>query len=74
MNIYTEQKISPSGKLNKEDLKSLSINLVKFAAPGISVFFAQLAMKVDIKAAALVALLVLYGSLSDFFSKLNTGK
>lgn len=74
MNIMTEQKVSPKGKLNVEDLKGIGINVLKFTAPALGVFFAQLAVGVDWKAATLVALLALYGLLADFFKTLNTGK
>lgn len=64
---------SISGELNKTEWKQYLINTLKFTAPGLSVFFAQLALKVDWKAALLTAILVLYGNLSDFFKKLNSG-
>lgn len=72
--IYTTAKVSPKGKLNLGDLKSLGNNVIKFTAPALGVFFAQLALGVDPKAAALVALYILYGLLADFFKKLNDAK
>lgn len=74
INLYTTQKISPVGKLNKEDLKKMGWNLVIFVAPTLGIFFAQLAIGVDWKAAMLVASLALYQTLADFFKKLNMGK
>lgn len=44
-------------------------NILKFTAPALAVFFGQLALGVEPKAAALVALLGLYGALSDLFKK-----
>lgn len=71
---FTEAKVSPKGKLNAADLKSLGSNILKFSAPALAVFFAQLALKVEWKAASLVALYVLYGLLADYFKKLNDAK
>lgn len=53
-------------KLNK---KKFLNNLLKFTAPIASIFFAQMAMGTDIKAAGLVALYAAYGALSDYLSK-----
>ena len=71
---FTEAKVSPKGTLNAADLKALGSNIFRFSAPALGVFFAQLALKVEWKAASLVALYILYGLLSDYFKKLNTGK
>jgi len=65
---------SISGKLNKEELKGYLKNTLRFTAPSLAVFFGQLALGVDWKAASLVALLTLYTNLSDYFKKLNQGK
>ncbi|MDO8554362.1 MAG: hypothetical protein Q7S22_06135 [Candidatus Micrarchaeota archaeon] len=74
MELYTTAKVSPKGKLNIEDFKNIGVNILKFTAPALGVFFAQLAMGVEIKAAALVAAFALYALLSDFFKKFNDGK
>jgi len=58
-------------KLTKTKYKKWAKNLLKFTAPALAVFFGQLALKVDYKAAALVALLALYGLMADYFKKLN---
>jgi len=50
------------------------INILKFTAPALVVFFTQLALKVDWRAAAAVGLLTLYGALADFFRKYNESK
>ena len=71
MQIYTKSKVSPKGKLNRADISSLVLNIIKFTAPATAVLFAQLAMGVELKAAGLVALFILYGLLADFFKKLN---
>jgi hypothetical protein len=64
--------ISPAGFISKDELKKWAKNLFKFTAPTLAVFFTQLAMGVDIKAAALVASLAFYGSAADFWSKYNS--
>jgi hypothetical protein len=69
--ILTDKKVSPVGKLNREDLEKLFNNFIRFVAPTIAIYFAQLAMGVHWKAAGMVASLALYQALSDFFKKLN---
>lgn len=66
--------ISVSGKLNKTEWKQYLENTLQFTAPGLAVFFGQLAVGVDWRIALSTAALVLYGNLSDFFNKLNQGK
>lgn len=44
-------------------------NMMIFTAPALGIFFGQLAAGVDIKIAASVGLLALYGVLADFFAK-----
>lgn len=56
-------------KLKNLEWNKWGMNLVKFTFPALGVFFGQLAMKVDPKAAILVALLAFYGTLADFFKK-----
>lgn len=58
---------------NKDQLKKWGKNLLKFTAPTLVVFFAQLATGVEWEAAFLVALLALYGALADYFKKLSEG-
>ena len=53
-------KPSKKNELSKSDLILWSQNLLKFTAPGLAVFFSQLAMGVNLKAAGLVALLDLF--------------
>ncbi len=65
---------SKPNQLNKTDLIRWANNLLKFTAPTLAIFFGQLAIGVEPKAAALVALLGLYGALSDLFSKYKEGK
>ncbi len=74
MKLITTKKVSPKGQLNKEDLQKWGINLLKFTAPALAVFFGQLQMGVHWKPATLLALLILYGSLADLFKKINQGK
>lgn len=47
-------------------------NLLRFTAPALAIFFAQLALGVDWKAAGLVALYSLYALISDYLKKLNS--
>lgn len=58
-------------KAQKTALKKWGINLLKFTAPILAIFFAQLSQGVEVKMAALVALYALYGALSDFFHKIK---
>lgn len=71
--IFTTAKVSPSGKLNKEDLKRWGWNLLVFTAPALAIFFGQLAAGVDWKIAGSVALLAFYGALADILKKLKDG-
>lgn len=56
-------------KLSKAQEKKFLNNLCKFSAPAFAVFFGQLALKVPVREAGLVALLALYGLASDYFKK-----
>jgi len=47
------------------------LNLLRYTAPILAIFFAQLAAGVDIKAAAMVAVFALYAAISDFMSKVK---
>lgn len=58
-------------KERKEAIKKYLINLLKFTAPTLSVFFGQLALGVDLKMAMPVALVALWGALADYFKKLK---
>ena len=58
-------------KLSTEQRSKFLKNLLKFTAPGLAVVFSQLALGADTKVALLAGLLVLYGAMSDFFSKLK---
>lgn len=58
--------------LTQDDLREWSINLLKFTAPMLAVFFYQLANGVPLKDAAWVALIALYGALANLFSKWST--
>ncbi len=70
----TEAKTSVSGFLNKEDIKAIAKNALKFSLPAVIVFFGQLQLGVAIKPALLVAALTLYGLIVDYLKKLNDGK
>jgi len=58
-------------KARKESLKKWGINLLKFTAPILAIFFGQLALKVDWRAAGMIALYALYAALSDLFKKIK---
>lgn len=55
--------------MTKTDREKFLRNVLKFTAPALAVFFAQLALGVEWRAAGLVALLTLYGLLADFFKR-----
>ena len=56
---------------DEKELKKFLLNLIKYTAPCLAVFFGQLALGVEPKAAGLVALYTLYALLSDYFKKLG---
>lgn len=56
-------------EMPKDQYKAWAKNLLKFTAPALAVFFGQLALGVDPRAALAVAILALYGALSDLFKK-----
>lgn len=58
-------------QMPNEQWKAWAKNLLKFTAPALAVFFGQLALGVDPRAALAVALLALYGAASDLFKKIN---
>lgn len=55
-------------KANKEKFLK---NLLKFTAPGLAVFFAQLALGAKPEVAWATAVLVFWGVLSDLFKKIK---
>jgi len=55
----------------KTALKKYLMNLLKFTAPMLAVFFLQLSQGVDIKMASGVAVVALWGALADFFKKIK---
>jgi len=61
--------VSPKNELIPQDVKKFWVNLLKFTAPIVAIFFAQLQMGTSREAAALVALYAFYGMLADLFSK-----
>ena len=54
--------------------EKLGKNLLMFTAPALVVFFSELALKIDWRAAAGVALITLYGVIADFLKKYSTSK
>lgn len=56
---------------DKETLQKFLMNILLFTAPSLAAFFGQLAVGVDWKIAAGVALLALWGLLADYFKKIK---
>lgn len=69
--VRTTVVVSPAWTLNMDDLKSWAINFVIFVAPTLAIFFTLLAKGVYWETALPVALLALYQSLADLFTKLK---
>lgn len=61
--------ISKARSLNLAALKLWGMNLLKFVAPTLAIFFGLLAQGVELKMALPVALLAFYQALSDLFGK-----
>lgn len=57
--------------LTPEQTQKFLKNALKFFAPGIAIFFTQLQMGASYQVAMTTALLVCYGLLADYFSKLE---
>ena len=68
---YKLNKIMDNLRLNKEETKKWLKNLLVFTSPILGIFFAQLALGVELKKAFLVALLAFYGMVADYFKKLK---
>ena len=58
-------------RLSSKEWQNFAKNLLKFTAPVLTIFFAQLAMGVEIKKAGLVGLYALYALVSDYLSKIK---
>jgi len=58
-------------KMTSKQREKFLKNVLRFTAPGLAVFFAQLQLGSDVRTAGLTALLVMYGLASDFFSKIK---
>lgn len=58
-------------KAKKAKLKKWGKNLLMFSAPMLAIFFYQLSQGIEWQSAGLVAILALYGALSDLFKKLK---
>lgn len=61
--------ISTNNEMIKADWNVWAINLLKFTAPTLAVFFGQLAAGVKCEIALPIALLALYGAVADWFKK-----
>ena len=57
--------------MKRTEAKKFFNNFIRFTAPGIAIFFSQLALGADYKVAGTTALLVIYGLLSDYFKKIK---
>ena len=58
-------------KMTRANKEKFLKNLLKFTAPILVIFFGQLAIGIDWKAAGFVALYALYAALADLFSKVK---
>lgn len=58
-------------KLTEEQTKKFATNLLKFTAPAIAGLFGQLALGVELKQAVPFAMIIMWGLLQDYFSKMN---
>ncbi len=67
--VRTSVILSAHDKLIACDWEKWGMNLLKFVAPTLGIFFAQLSVGVPMAIAAPVALLALYQALADLFSK-----
>lgn len=63
--------IIPAGTLSPILIKKWAINLLKFTAPALAVFFGQMKVGVDWRVALPVALVALWGSAADLFGKIS---
>lgn len=57
--------------MTKKNQKAWFLNLVKFTAPVLTIFFIQLSQGVDLKTSGIVALYALYGAVADLFKKIK---
>lgn len=57
-------------ELQIQTIHKFILNLIKFTAPAVALFFLQLANGVKLEVASGVALLALWGLLADLFKKL----
>jgi hypothetical protein len=57
--------------MTKSKQNKFLMNLLKFTAPALAVFFGQLALGVKFEVALPLALVAMYGALADFFSKIK---
>lgn len=64
-------RISTAGQMTPEDWEKWKANFWKYVAPTLSIFFGQLALGVDWRAAGMVAMFAIYQSLSDYLGKKN---
>ena len=55
--------------MSKEKLKRFGMNLLKFTAPMLAVFFTQLSLGVSMRDAFPVVILAGWGVVADFFKK-----
>ena len=57
--------------MTRENREKFLKNLLKFTAVFLAAFFSQLALGVTIKQAVPFALVILYGTLADYFKKIK---
>ena len=61
--------VSNKEELVKQDWVAIAKNVARFTMPVLAIFFSQLAMGVEFRAAALVALYAFYSLVSDVMKK-----
>lgn len=74
MSIITKQAVSPSGKLNVEDLKRWGMNALIFLAPVIIIFLTAIKSGVNFKDALYLVYLWGLNVAVDFLRKLESSK
>ena len=68
---YKLNKTMDNLKLNKEETKKWLRNILIFTSPILAVFFAQLALGVELNKAFPIAVLALWGLLADYLKKIK---
>ena len=57
--------------MTKENQQKWLLNLLKFTAPALAIFFFQLSQGVDLKVAGGLAIFAFYGLIADLLKKMS---